>query len=174
MTSRRRKNRGTSLAKGPIGLIGLAMLAYGITALIFGGHGFTQHAPTGAVHGKTWLGLEVNGWSGLLFVAGGLLLLLGAPMHWGAKSMSLIVGIALVGVCLIALANGHGALGLFAANGLTELVWGAAGALLIVLSLLPRVGSRSRRTELRPAPRVTGQRVESEPRTVQRSPVETH
>ena len=173
MTNRHKKNRGTSLAKGPIGLIGLAMLAYGVTALIFGGHGFTQHTPTGAVHGDTWLGLEVNGWSGLLFVAGGLLLLLGAPMHWGAKTMSLIVGIALAGLCLIALANGHGALGLFAANGLTELVWGAAGALLIVLSLLPRVGGRSR-AEFRPAPMVTTQHVESEPRTVQRTTVETH
>jgi len=95
-------------------------------------------------------------------------------VHWGAKTMSLIVGIALAGVCLIALANGNGALGLFAANGLTELVWGAAGALLIVLSLLPRVGGRSQRAEFRPAPMVTGQRVESEPRTAQRSPVETH
>ena len=138
------RTKGTSLAKGPVGLIGLALLAYGITALIFGGHGFTQHAPTGAVDGKTWLGLEVNGWSGLLFVAAGLLLLLGAPMHWGAKSMSLIVGISLVVLCLIALANGHGALGIFAANGLTELVWGAAGALLIVLSLLPRVGGETK------------------------------
>ena len=109
--------------EGADGLIGLALLAYGVTALIFGGHGFTQHAPTGAVVGKTWLGLEVNGWSGLLFVAAGLLLLLGAPLHWGAKFMSLIVGIALVVLCLIALANGHGALGIFAANGLTELVW---------------------------------------------------
>ena len=149
MTSRHAK--GTSLAKGPIGLIGLALLAYGITALIFGGHGFTQHAPTGAVDGKTWLGLEVNGWSGLLFVAAGLLLLLGAPMHWGAKSMSLIVGISLAALCLIALANGHGALGIFAANGLTELVWGAAGALLIVLSLLPRVGAKTERGYDRPA-----------------------
>jgi hypothetical protein len=174
MTNRRKKNRGTSLAKGPIGLIGLAMLAYGITALIFGGHGFTQHAPTGAVHGDTWLGLEVNGWSSLLFVAAGLLLLLGAPMHWGAKTMSLIVGSSLVGLCVIALANGHGALGLFAANGLTELVWGAAGALLIVLSLLPRVGGRSQRAEFRPAPGVTTHRVESEPQTVHRSPAETH
>jgi hypothetical protein len=139
----RRRTKGTSLAKGPIGLIGLALLAYGITALIFGGHGFAQHAPTGAVHGKTWLGLEVNGWTSLLFVAAGLLLLFGAPMHWGAKTMSLIVGISLAALCLIALANGHGALGLFATNGLTELVWGAAGGLLIVLSLLPRVGGMS-------------------------------
>lgn len=144
MTTRHRA-KGTSLAKGPIGLIGLALLAYGITALIFGGHSFAQHAPTGAVHGKTWLGLEVNGWTSLLFVAAGLLLLFGAPMHWGAKSMSLIVGISLAALCVIALANGHGALGIFAANGLTKLVWGAAGALLIVLSLLPRVGRKTTR-----------------------------
>jgi hypothetical protein len=136
---------GWSLAKGPVGLIGLALLAYGVTALIFGGHSFTQHAPTGAVYGKTWLGLDVNGWTGLLFVAAGLLLLLGAPMHWGAKTMSLLVGISLVALAVIALANGHGALGIFAANGLTELVWAAGGALLIILSLLPRVGRKTTR-----------------------------
>jgi hypothetical protein len=166
----RHSSKGTSLAKGPIGLIGLALLAYGITALIFGGHGFAQHAPTGAVHGKTWLGLDVNGWSGLLFVAAGLLLLFGAPMHWGAKTMSLIVGISLVVLCLIALANGHGALGIFAANGLTELVWGAAGALLIVLSLLPRVGGKTKHGYERTA--ATGNRPGLEPktRTVRRTP----
>ena len=144
MTTRHRTN-GMSLAKGPIGLIGLVLLAYGISALIFGGHSFAQHAPTGAVYGKTWLGLDVNGWSALLFVAAGLLLLLGAPRHWGAKSMSLIVGMSLAAICVIALANGHGALGIFAANGLTKLVWGAAGAVLIIFSLLPRVGRKTRR-----------------------------
>jgi hypothetical protein len=167
--STRSRTKGTSLAKGPIGLIGLVLLAYGITALIFGSHSFVQHAPTGAVHGKTWLGLEVNGWTGLLFTAAGLLLLLGAPMHWGAKSTSLIVGISLVVLCLIALANGHGALGLFAANGLTELVWGAAGALLIVLSLLPRVGGRTRHTAGRPLPTRSTRRDEAEPRTAERN-----
>jgi hypothetical protein len=161
MTTTHKNTRGTSLAKGPIGLIGVALLAYGITALIFGGHGFTQHAPTGAVHGKTWLGLEVNGWSSLLFVAAGLLLLLGTPMHWGAKTMSLIVGSSLVALCVIALANGHGALGIFAANGLTELVWGAAGALLIVFSLLPRVGGKRQDTYVDSPPRATRQRVET-------------
>lgn len=139
----RHDTKGISLAKGPIALIGLALLAYGITALLFGGHSFAQHAPNGVVDGKTWLGLEVNGWSALVFVAAGLLLLLGAPTHWAAKSMSLIVGVALAALSLIALAHGHGALGIFAANGLTELVWGAAGGLLIVLSLLPRVGRKT-------------------------------
>lgn len=172
MAGKQRTKKGISLAKGPVGLVGLALLAYGITALIFGGHSFAQHAPTGAVHGKTWLGLEVNGWSGLLFIAAGLLLMLGAPLHWGAKGMSLLVGIALVAVCLIALANRHGAVGLFAANHVTELVWAAAGALLIVLSLLPRVGGQTRQrrdpdpAEQRPARR----HVETEPRIVEREP----
>ena len=48
---------------------------------------------------------------------------------------------------LIALANGHGALGIFAANHLTELVWGAAAALLVVLSQLPRVGGKTKARE---------------------------
>jgi hypothetical protein len=110
------------------------------------------------VHGKTWLGLEVNGWSGLLFIAAGLLLLLGAPLHWSAKGMSLIVGLALGVAALIALANGHGALGMFAPNHLTELVWGAAAVLLIVVSLRPRVGGK---TKQRPA---ATRRAQREPR----------
>jgi hypothetical protein len=166
----RPRTKGTSLAKGPVGLIGLALLTYGITALIFGGHGFTQHAPTGAVDGRTWLGLEVNGWSGLLFIAAGLLLLLGAPMHWGAKGISLIVGIALAVLCLIALANGHGGLGIFAANGLTELVWGVVAALLIVLSLLPRVGGETKHGYEHSAPTGTTARVEPRHGTVRRNP----
>lgn len=173
MARKEKTEKGTSLAKGPVGLIGLVLLAYGITALIFGGHGFTQHVPTGAVHGKTWLGLEVNGWSDLLFIAAGLLLLFGSPLHWGAKGMSLIVGIAFGVACLIALANGHGALGLFAANGLTELVWAAAAVLLIVLSLLPRVGGKTKQREEPGAvePPRAQQRVQREPQTVPSEPV---
>jgi hypothetical protein len=168
----RQRTKGTSLAKGPVGLIGLALLAYGITALIFGGHSFTQHAPTGAVQGKSWLGLEVNGWSGLLFVAGGLLLLLAAPLHWGAKGMSLIVGLALGAAAVIALANGHGTLGIFAANHLTELVWGAAAALLIVLSLVPRVGANTS-TRKGDVGRLSARRqVELEPRAAERANAE--
>ena len=144
----RSKQKGTSLAKGPAGLIGLLLLIYGITALIFGGHSFTQHVPNGTVHGKSWIGLEVNGWSDLLFIAGGLLLLFGSPLHRGAKGMSLIVGIALGAAALVALATQErGVFGLLAANHLTELVWGAAGLLLMVLSLLPRVGGNSESRE---------------------------
>ena len=136
------KQKGVSLAKGPVALIGLALLAYGITAFIFGGHSFSAHPIDGTVNGKTWLGLEVNAWSSLLFIAGGALLVFGAPLHWAAKSMSLIVGLALAAASLIALYDKQDVFGIFAANGLTKLVWGAAGALLILLSLLPRVGGK--------------------------------
>jgi hypothetical protein len=52
--TKRETAKGISLARGPVGLVGLVLLAYGNTALIFGGHGFTLHVPSGAVHGKTW------------------------------------------------------------------------------------------------------------------------
>ena len=138
-----KKTGGISLAKGPIALIGALLLAYGVTAFIMGGHSFAVDFPSGTVHGKTWLGLEVNAWSSLLFVAAGVLLLISAPAHWAAKTMSLIVGLVLLAAAVIALYDKHDVLGIFAANGPTRLVWGVAGLLLIVLSLLPRVGRKS-------------------------------
>jgi hypothetical protein len=169
-----RRTKGVSLAKGPVGLIGLVLLAYGITALIFGGHGFAQHAPNGAVYGKTWLGLSVNGWSGLLFIAAGLLLLLSAPLHFTAKGVSLIVGIALAAIAVIAAVKSHGALGLFAANHLTELVWGAAAVILIAVSLLPRVGAKTeQRDDGRDERLGVTRRSDPEPGTLEREPVST-
>lgn len=167
------RTKGVSLVKGPVGLIGLVLLAYGITALIFGGHGFGQHAPNGAVSGKTWLGLEVNGWSGLLFIAAGLLLLLSARLHFTAKGVSLIVGIALGAIAVIAAVKGHGALGLFAGNHLTEIVWGAAAVLLVGVSLLPRVGAKTKqRYAGRDQHLGATRRADPEPGTLEREPVE--
>jgi hypothetical protein len=54
--------------------------------------------------------------------------------------MSTVVGIGLIAAAVLAFLNKDSALGIFAANGLTELVWLAAGALLLLLALLPRVG----------------------------------
>jgi hypothetical protein len=174
------RTKGVSLVKGPVGLIGLVLLAYGVTALIFGGHGFGQHAPNGAVYGKTWLGLEVNGWSGLLFIAAGLLLLLGAPLHFTAKGVSLLVGIALGAIAVIAVIKGHGALGLFAGNHLSEIVWGAAAVLLVGLSLLPRVGAKTKRRYDAPGLRDDGRgerlgvrrRADRGPGTLDREPLD--
>ena len=80
----------------------------------------------------------------MLFAAAGLLLLLGSPIHWGAKSMAFIVGVALVVGALISLSDGNDILGIFATNNWTKLVMGAGGAALILLSMMPRVGRRAR------------------------------
>jgi hypothetical protein len=133
-------SKGTSLAKGPVAIIGMVLLAYGVTGLIFGGRSFAAHALDGTVNGKSWLGLEVNGWSNLLFIGGGALLMFGSPVHWGAKSLSLLVGLAFAGAAVISLVDGDDVLGIFAANGRTTLVWAIVAAVLIVLALLPRVG----------------------------------
>jgi hypothetical protein len=135
-----RREKGVSLAKGPVGIIGMILLAYGVTALVFGGRSFTTQALDGTVNGETWLGLEVNGWSDLLFIGTGAVLMFGSPLHWGAKSLSLIVGLVLAAAAVISLVDGDDVLGIFAANGRTTLVWAIAAAVLIVLALLPRVG----------------------------------
>ncbi len=141
----RNREKGVSLAKGPVGIVGIALLAYGISALIFGGHQTRLSPVDGTVTGSPWLGIEVNLWSSLLFTGAGALLLFGSPTHWGAKSLSLIVGLALGAASVIALFDGDDVFGIFAANGWTKLAWGAAGTALIVLSLLPRVGGGKRK-----------------------------
>src|SRR3954451_14634012 len=138
------RRRGVSLAKGPVALIGIASLALGVLGFIFASQSFTMHPPSGTVNGGTFLGIEGNGWTWLLFAAGGLLLLLGSPIHWGAKSMAFIVGVAYGVGALIALSDGTDILGIFATNNWTKLVLGAGGLALILLSTLPRVGRRER------------------------------
>lgn len=138
------KEKGVSLAKGPVGLIGLALLVFGVLALIFGGHEFQSDPLSGTQTGTRWLGIEGNGWTNLLFVGAGALLVFGAPLHWGAKSLALIVGLALGAASVIALVDGDDVFGIFAANGLTKLIWGVAAAVLLVLALLPRVGGKKK------------------------------
>jgi hypothetical protein len=140
MARTRAQRKGVSLAKGPVGILGLLGIIYGLSALIFASHGFALHIPHGAVHGKKWIALELNGWSALLFIAAGLLLVFSAPLHWGAKTMSLLIGGVMIVAAVIAVIRGDGVFGIFAANHLTELIWAAAGVLLLVLALLPRVG----------------------------------
>jgi hypothetical protein len=94
--------------------------------------------------------LEGNGWTNLLFAGAGALLLFGAPLHRGAKTLSLGVGLALGAASLIAIVDGDDVFGIFATNGLTELVWGIAAAVLLVLALLPRVGGKKQEADERP------------------------
>ncbi len=145
---RTKRKKGVSLAKGPVALVGFALLAYGVSAFIFGGHSFAADPISGTVQGKTWLGLEVNSWSSLLFIGSGLLLLFGAPGHWSAKATSLFVGLVLGAAALIAAYDKQDVFGIFAANGPTKLAWGAAAVVLLVLALLPRVGAKTNETSV--------------------------
>ncbi len=143
----RTDKKGVSLAKGPIALIGLAMLAWGVISFLMGGDSFTANPPEGLVTGDSFLGVESNGWTNLLWAGGGLLLLLAAPMHWGAKTMGILVGLVLAAAAIISLVDGPEVFGIFAANGMTQLLWGAVAAALLLFSLLPRVGRKKHRAD---------------------------
>jgi hypothetical protein len=145
------RTKGTSLAKGPVGIIGIILLAAGVLGLLFGSTNFDLDAPDGTVTGGTWLGIEGNGWTWLAFGAGGLLLLLTAPMHWGAKTMALIVGLVMGAASTILIADGDDVLGVAAGNNWTMLAFGAAAVALLIVALLPRVGRK--RAEPAPATR---------------------
>ena len=135
--------RGVSLAKGPVAIVGIASLALGILGLHLRQPELQlRRARAGPSRAATFLGIEGNGWTWALFAAAGLLLLLGSPIHWGAKSMAFIVGVVMVVGALISLSDGDDVLGIVATNNWTTLVMGAGGAALIVLSMMPRVGKR--------------------------------
>jgi hypothetical protein len=138
------RTKGVSLAKGPVGIIGAVLLAGGILGLLFGSTSFATDAPNGDVTGGTFLGIEGNGWTWLGFAAAGVILLMSAPMHWGAKTMALIVGLVMAAACVVAIVDGNDVFGVAAANRATMVVMGAAGVALLVLAMLPRVGGRRR------------------------------
>jgi hypothetical protein len=138
------RTKGVSLAKGPVGIIGVVLLAGGILGLLFGSTDFTTNAPNGDVTGATFLGIEGNGWTWLGFAGAGAILLVSAPLHWGAKTMALIVGVVMVAACVIAIIDGNDVFGVVAANRATMFVMGVAGIALLVLAMMPRVGRRPR------------------------------
>jgi hypothetical protein len=131
---------GMSLAKGPVSIIGMILLAYGVTGLIFGGNTFDSSPLDGTVNGDTWLGIEGNGWSNLLAIGAGGILMFGAQMHWSAKTTALLVGLGFAAATIIALVDGSDVLGIFAANDATKLAWAITAAVLVIVALLPRVG----------------------------------
>ena len=135
---------GRSLAKGPVGLMGIAGIVAGVIGLLAGNRSFRfHHVPHGAVPVHTLAGVGINGWTDLLFIAAGLALLIGAPAHWLAKGHAFLVACVLGAAAIIAAVRGNGIFGIFAANHTTEIIWGAAAVALLLLSLLPRVGRRT-------------------------------
>ena len=81
------RTKGVSLAKGPVGIIGAVLLAGGILGLLMGSTDFAMDAPNGDVTGGTFLGIEGNGWTWLLFAGAGCCCCsarrcTGAPRRW--------------------------------------------------------------------------------------------
>lgn len=161
---------GVSLAKGPVGLLGLAMLAFGVLSFLLGDSSLTSSPVDGDVNGDTFLGVEGNGWTNLLWIASGALLAFGAPFHKGAKTMALLVGLVLGAASVIAMIDGPtifqdgDVLGIFAANDWTIALWGIASAFLLLSSLLPKVGRKRHEHHERPVVE-RDRHVEREPRT---------
>jgi lysylphosphatidylglycerol synthetase-like protein (DUF2156 family) len=136
-----RTEKGASLARGPALIVGTILLVAGLY-FIYKQHMFPKFAqfPDGkaAAKGKVFFGIfGANGWTGMLTAAAGGLLLFGAAQHLLAKTMSLIVGIALGAAAIIALISGN-VLGLAAANGWTEILWGGCAAILLFNTAIPR------------------------------------
>ena len=142
MSRIRRSEAGISLSRGPALVLGSVLLVAGLFFL-YRVHVFPRFAqfPNAHAHtyGKAFFGIfGLNGWSGELTAAAGGLLLFGAAQHLLAKTASLVVAIALGGVGVWALVNHNSALGLFATNIWTIVLWLAAAALLLINAGMPR------------------------------------
>jgi hypothetical protein len=118
--------------------IGGLLLAYGLVALLVGGNDLGAEFPDGTAEGETWLGIEGNGWTNLLFMGSGVLLIAGSPRRGAAKSVALTVGLVLGAASVIAIVDGSDVLGIFAANGGTMAAWGFAAVALLLVALMPR------------------------------------
>ena len=146
MAMRSNDDKGVSLARGPALVLGSILLAFGLLAFLADGTSPTDGFPDGTIRGaETFLGIGVNDWTAFFTATAGGLLLFGAAQHLLAKTMSLVVGLALGACSVIALVDGDDVLGLAAANGWTKLGWGIAAAILLVNVLLPRKGGNDDR-----------------------------
>jgi lysylphosphatidylglycerol synthetase-like protein (DUF2156 family) len=135
-----RVEKGASLARGPALILGTILLAAGLYFL-YKQNNFLKFSNfpngTASVDGKVFGIFGANGWTGMLTAVAGGLLLFGAAQHLLAKTMSLIVGVALGAAAVIALISGD-VLGMAAANHWTELAWGIAAAILLFNTVIPR------------------------------------
>jgi Domain of unknown function (DUF4383) len=135
-----RTEKGISFARGPALVLGTILLAAGLYFL-YKEHTFPplSNFPNGnaPVQSKVFGIFGANGWTGMLTAIAGGLLLFAAAQHVLAKTMSLIVGVALGAAAIIALISGN-VLGLAAANHWTELAWGVAAVILLLNVFSPR------------------------------------
>jgi hypothetical protein len=136
-----RTEKGISLARGPALILGTILTAVGLY-LLYKARTFPPFSnfPSGTAtkDGNYIFGLfAANGWTAMLTAVAGGLLLFGAAQHLLAKTMSLIVGIALGAAAVIGFVSGD-VLGMAASNGWTELGWAVCAVILLFNTLVPR------------------------------------
>jgi hypothetical protein len=131
---------GPSLSKGPALVVGSILVAFGLAGLLKNSDfpAFSSSFPDATVQGTNFLGIEVNGWTNFFCITAGALLMFGAAQHHLAKTMSLLVGLALGACAVIAAIDGEDVLGLAAANGWTKVAWGIAAVVLVINAFMPR------------------------------------
>lgn len=170
--------KGPGLARGPALIMGAILSAAGLLLFLKAGNTPTGTFPDGMQNGKKLLGFEANGWTAWFTTLAGVLLLFGAAQHLLAKTMSLLVGLALGACSIIAIVDHDDVLGLAAANGPVKLAWGVAAAILLINSLMPRVRRKDKdRVADEPVvERTAPRRVEAEPVVAPRrtETVDTH
>jgi hypothetical protein len=132
------ERRGASLESIITMGIGVLLLAYGLIALLLGGSSFGGEPVDGTVSGERWLGIEGNGWTNILFMAVGVMLVAGSPRRTAAKAMALVGGLILGAASVIAMVDGDDVFGIFAANGGTMAAWGFAALALVAIAIAPR------------------------------------
>jgi hypothetical protein len=118
-------------------VLGALLLGYGLIALLLGGNELSSEPGAGTVEGERWLGIEANGWTNLLFMAAGALLIVGSPRRLAAKAAALIGGLVLGAAAVIGLVDGDDVLGVFAANAGTIAAWCVVAVVLLIAAFAP-------------------------------------
>lgn len=162
-----RRNRqpdapSASVAAVTAAVVGLLLFAYGVTAFVFGGGDFDTAPTGGTVTGETWLGIEGNGWTNLLVLASGTVLIAASPADASARLMSAVVGLVLGAAAVAAVIDGDDVLGTLAANSWTIVAWAATAVVLIALAARPRAGRRHDEQTVAGPPREPVQRESQE------------
>lgn len=129
-----------------VALLGLLLFCFGLGGLVFSGAEFGGNPPDGTVNGETWLGVEGNAWTFLLFMAAGGILFGASATRLAAKAAAVTIGVILGAAAVIALSDGNDVFGALAANGPTALVWGVAAVLLLIIGFAPSSPRRDEAT----------------------------
>jgi hypothetical protein len=136
MPARPSRTNDSAVARAPVWIIGVLLVAFGMVGLLTGGGDFSADPFNGDVAGEVLLGIEANGWTNALFVVNGGLLILASVTLLSARFVAVAVGLDFAAAAAVALIDGSNVLGVFATNGATQTVWAVLALVLLVLAVV--------------------------------------